>query len=594
MKRLNRKRSRLWVFGLASLVLCFIFLGSALAGSAQAFFPGETKGFNINSEYDYFGRNSISATLRQAGDKALFYVDDELWNSGGNDQINSAVLKLLSEFDEIIYPRVTKVFGAEWNPGIDNEGRITILLFKMKDIAGGYFNTIDEFPKSVFPLSNEREMVYLNSNFLGTARINNFLAHEFQHLINYYQKEKLRGVVEDIWLNEARSEYAPTLCGYDEALAGSNLEKRSREFIQNSSDSLTEWREKIGDYGTVNLFMQYLMSRYGEVFLKETMRSEKTGIASINDALEKLGFKEKFEDVFMNWLVANYANDCLLGEQKIFCYLNSNLADFKIIPNLTTFLLPVKNKIFSFSDNTKDWSGRWYRISGGGENLDLKLEFKSQTGENFKAAVLVLKSDGKKEIQFFSTDPEGKFWKIFKGFGSEIDSIVLIPFSYGKKENFTANESLKNFSYSMELGETGSLAVAPVLTPSPAVSSVSQKIPSYPDGSLIRAEEDYKVYVIKGNFKRWIQSPQILLSYSHWDWNKIIKVSTADRDWYKDAGLIRAENDYKVYEANGDMSKHWLNISTRQFTDSGRDWNMIFAVNKAELDLYKTGADVMR
>src|SRR3989344_1896383 len=101
-------------------------------------------------------------------------------------------------------------------------------------------------------------MVYLNADYITSPLVKGFLAHEFTHLISFNQKDKIRGVTEEIWLNEMRSELAPRILGYDDDFDNSNLKKRLRSFLQKTQDPLTEWKNESPDYGVINLFMQYL------------------------------------------------------------------------------------------------------------------------------------------------------------------------------------------------------------------------------------------------------------------------------------------------------------------------------------------------
>jgi hypothetical protein len=116
---------------------------------------------------------------------------------------------------------------------------------------------------------------------------------------------------------------------------------------------------------------------------------------------------------------------------------------------------------------------------------------------------------------------------------------------------------------------------------------------SYYNGALIRAVNDYKVYVIKDDFKRWILSADIFSFYGHLSFAVVKEVSSDIVNSYKDASLIRVDGDPKVYEVNGDGTKHWLNMTAEQFAVSGRDWNMVYIVNQKEADYYKTGPDVL-
>ncbi len=570
---------------------------------ALAFSPGETIIFSVDPTYDLAGRTQIKATLRQVGDKALFYVEDDWWYSLKNpDDVNAIITNLKEEFDKNIYSRMTSVFGSEWSPGIDNEYRVTILISRLKEGTGGYFNSADEYPKSLVSSSNEREMIYLNGIYLfsNLSRTEGFLVHEFQHLITFYQKDKSKNVSEETWLNEARSEYASTLCGYDDVYQGSNLERRVNEFLRNSSDSLTEWTNETVDYGPADLFMQYLVSRYGEIILTKIMRSSAVGIESINEALASLGSRDNFSDVFANWEIANFVNDCQLGDSKNYCYLTNRLPyeRLHVSPVTSKILSTDEGAMFAFSDNIKDWSGHWYEILPSGEGLNLAINFSGNLSGSWRVPVILYNFDGTKSVRNLALSNQAGS-DLVSDFGSKVKDAILIPINQSKLAGFTANETLYPFAYSVKMTSSDRLFLPPgvssISTSTAQMGNVLSAVtPNYPDGSLIRAKGDYRVFVIKGKYKRWIQSPAVLAAYPHLGWQSIIEVKPEELAWYQDAWLIRSDGDYRVYEINGDFTKHWLNMSAQQFAASGRKWDMVFVINKTERDLYRTGAAVLK
>ena len=68
-------------------------------------------------------------------------------------------------FEASVWPTVTAAFGMPAIPGIDGDPRIIVLQSDLGGGAGGYFSSDDEYPKSVRPLSNEAEIVYLIVRF---------------------------------------------------------------------------------------------------------------------------------------------------------------------------------------------------------------------------------------------------------------------------------------------------------------------------------------------------------------------------------------------------------------------------------------------
>ena len=569
------------------LILIGIFIYSV---GVQAAVLGEQINFNVDSTYDSTGRSQVTATLRATGDYIYFYVEDAYWNNLNGlykNAVREELEELANEFDQVIYPKERAVFGSEWNPGIDNDSRITVLVTKLVNSAGGYINIYDEYPKSEISSSNEREMIYLNALVILHSQNKSFLAHEFQHLISFYQKTVLHGIEEDVWLNEARSEYAPTICGYNDVYNSSYLADRVDVFLEEPTDPLGEWKNNTSDYGAAALFMHYLVNHYGENIITKMVLSDKIGIASIDEALTSLGYNKLFTDVFTDWAIASYLNNCFIGENNQYCYLD-DLTYQRLNIDYSASYSGFPNLIVSRSSSVKDWSPRWYRFRQGTaqqtENDTLKLEFIGSANNGDFRVPYIIEQSGNKTINFMSLDDQEYGIAYIPNFTSLDKSVIIIPFNTYKKNNFTSNDSSSFFSF-----------IASSISEIPVVIEEEEEKPTvnYPEGSLLRAIGDYKVYIIKGGYKRWIQTAEIYNHYGHLTWDDIIDVDASVLSQYQEAWLIRADGDKKVYELNADGTKHWLNMTAEQFSLTGRKWEMVYIVNDWERDFYNIGADVM-
>jgi hypothetical protein len=289
-------------------------------------------------------------------------------------------------------------------------------------------------------------MVYLNANYLKSPIIKSYLAHEFTHLITFNQKERLRGVSEETWLNEARADYSPTLLGYDTEYQNSNLQQRVKQFISSPSDSLTEWRNQEKDYGVIRLFTQYLVDHYGIEILVDSLHSKKVGIPSINYALNKNGFEKDFSQIFTDWTIALFLNNCKFGEN--YCYKNKNLKNLRITPSLI-FLPSTQRTEVSLNYSIKQWSGNWYRIMGG--EGELKLEFDGEDQVQFKLPYVLCQDTQTCQVKWLELDSNQRGEISFEDFGKNYTSLTLIPSIQSKISDFDGREPFYNFRISASI-----------------------------------------------------------------------------------------------------------------------------------------------
>lgn len=423
-----------------------------VATNIQAASIGDSRVFNVDTYYDIIGRNELTGILQEISSKAYFYVDENWWETldyAGQNRARSALDSLSNEFDENIYPKLTGFYGSEWKPGIDGDYRIIILIHPMKEGSGGYFNSGDEYSKLENSRSNEKEMVYLNSDHIESSLAKSFLAHEFVHLVSFNQKERTGKISEEIWLNEARAEYASTLLGYDNYYQISNLKERVNIFLKNPFDSITEWNYNKLDYGALNLFTQYLVDHYGPEILSQSLKTNKIGIESLNYILKENNINKDFSQIFTDWTIAVLVNDCSLG--KYYCYKNENLKDLKINPSLN--FLPINGKsTLGVSQTSKSWAGNWFKFIGGTGTL--KIEFIGNPDNLFKIPYLIKDYSNNYSINFFQLNQEQRGEVFISGLGTTVNSVIIIPSIQTKTSGFSSSDPAVSYFWSVSvLGE---------------------------------------------------------------------------------------------------------------------------------------------
>ena len=279
----------------------------------------DKKEFFVDKEYDYYQRKKILAINLVLGEKTYFYVEEDFWKELSEEEKQKFFQRLKEisrEFDQKIYPFLTELLGKEPEKGINQDPKITVLIHQMRQDVGGYFREEDNYEKIFAPFSNERKMIYLNAFKIENEEIKDEIAHEFVHLIEWEQK--LKKIKEKTWILEMIAETAPTLLGYKE-----NLKKRIETFKKFPQASLIEWRNESKDYAIVAVFGQYLISQYGEKILKKILETKERGTLAIEKATG-----ENFSEIFKNFLLALYFQDCNLSPK--LCFKTDLLNSFKV------------------------------------------------------------------------------------------------------------------------------------------------------------------------------------------------------------------------------------------------------------------------
>ncbi|MEM1540850.1 MAG: immune inhibitor A [Candidatus Bathyarchaeia archaeon] len=320
-------------------------------------------------------------TLRAISDYAEVWVQDYLWFLPGdprNEYDGGYALKitdemcqyLAEEFDRI-YEIDTTYFGKPfdrdgtntifeelgWPPwtydwiATDNPQRVILKVLNIRDtnyydptypyyVAGFYSSTytavyynrnmihIDAWRwwqrlgpagKQWFP---ERPDLVVTRPYLYEA----VTTHEYQHNIHRDWNPE-----DDTFMNEGCSMYAELICGY-------GIDPDYFNFYFGTPDnSLTEWGDQgdiniLADYGVAALWVIYLSDHYGGAdLIRYFVQSGIPGIEGINNALAAFGYKQRFEDVYHDWRLANLIRKDFPGCKK-YNYKSINLNDPEIIP----------------------------------------------------------------------------------------------------------------------------------------------------------------------------------------------------------------------------------------------------------------------
>jgi hypothetical protein len=295
------------------------------------------------------------ATLEYITDHSYWWVEDGM-------NVGAEALKRSAErFETETYSTNRDFFGSEWSPGVDNDVRIHVFMGNVPSVAG-YFSASNSYPRQAEPYSNQREMFFINLGAIspGNDYFDSVLAHEFQHMIHWRQDRN-----EDTWVNEGLSELASFINGY-------GLSGFAGAFTYAPDTQLNSWASSpnaaLANYGGSFLFMAYFLQRYGEEMTQAVVSNPHNGIAGFNAVLAEHGYQEQFDDIFADFLVANYLHDPTLAEGR-WGYNNLTLEPVSLTERFSIYPVEQQTTVYQFG-------GDYIELSGNG---DIAVEFTGST-----------------------------------------------------------------------------------------------------------------------------------------------------------------------------------------------------------------------
>ena len=304
---------------------------------------------------------TIPATARKVNSDGstdfIVWVADDTWSGCSSgctiNKITQSMADevanrfLLSGANNDIYDWLTTVFGTEWGSHsysnlIGTTNAIHVLLYDIGDDDSttggtlGFFWSKDNYKRdnsnATLKTSNEKIMFYLDSVLLAEKDGSSWdasdswpqilfstIAHEFQHVIHFYQKQVIRSGTGETWLNEMVSMIAQDLIAekmavigprgitYNDPSAGTANTTMGRlpKYNANNYIRVSEWSHS-SRYEIAYAFGAYLARTYGSEFVGKIVKTSKDGTDAI---VEAQGSTVTFGEMLTNWAIANLLSD---------------------------------------------------------------------------------------------------------------------------------------------------------------------------------------------------------------------------------------------------------------------------------------------
>jgi len=280
-----------------------------LAAPTGLYQVGDQQNFWISDDNDQSVR--VQGTLRYITDHSYFWIEN------GVSYSESHLRELAATFEQDIYPTNREFFGSEWTPGVDSDPHIYILYARnIGDEIAGYYSSSDEYPPQVNQYSNSHEMFVFNADNspLDDEYTFGVLAHEFQHMIHWYQDRN-----ESSWLNEGFSELAVLLNG----LYSSGFDWM---YTSDPDLQLNHWPDSSEEdttphYGAGFLFVTYFLDRFGEEATQALVAHSENDLDSVDTVLRDIaaidpltGQQITADEFFLDWTITNYLLDSTVSD----------------------------------------------------------------------------------------------------------------------------------------------------------------------------------------------------------------------------------------------------------------------------------------
>lgn len=327
--------------------------------------------------------------------------------------------------DNDIYDWMGAVFGASWGPhdycgdnffiSADHRKQVDILLYNIGDRTGnqiynggvlGYYASANNYSRSAFSRSNERLLLavhapwvkvsnrYLVSRGLSSAararekqRYRYFtisvLVHEYQHLINFYQRFVLDGADprkdrDSTWLNEQFSLMAEDLL-YQHFASGISSARDYRGLhslnpgrygicsgripsylLRYGARGVSQWEGKLWNYAINFSFGAYLLRNYNAAqFISDAYHTQRKSEAAISYALDAHTSGLNMGEAIRRWGVAVLLSDRTNAPSTY--KVNNGRGGFASVHNGTTYKLGSIN-YYNYRDTCSSVARGAFRI----------------------------------------------------------------------------------------------------------------------------------------------------------------------------------------------------------------------------------------
>jgi hypothetical protein len=358
----------------------------------------------------------VPATCRAVGDSCYIFVADNQWNVHMTQANVDTVLEHF-EHHTLNFPNQGIVQLDVENFGtipdeLDNDRHVYIFYSALGSFGGsvfdGYFSVYNEMTEAQAQAqgahSNEVEMFYMTCYPLAPAapaRLS-VLAHELEHMIHWNEDPN-----EETWVDEGCAEFAMWLYGLPDPITG---------FPSNPDDNLLVWGQQWTDYIECYLFFMYLHDQYGGPDMIRTVVEEpQNGQYGVQQALQTMGYSGvTFEDVFVDWTIANYMDDITYADGK-YGYFNIDLPIFAA-SYCSSFPVPATNA------TVNSWAADYVVFRNA---YNLQAEFDGADNTIFGLPFVTYSTEIDTVIYGeLSSGNAGSF--PFPGFGIDYDNVLMV------------------------------------------------------------------------------------------------------------------------------------------------------------------------
>ena len=296
---------------------------------------------NILSPYDGTNFDAIPATARRVvtDGRVAFavWVADRDWGSCSQCVRQEMVDAVASRFlrpgsDNDIYDWVISIAGEPWGPHdypslIPSEyaDEIHFLVATTESNYNPMHNYRRDPDHRIYRFSGERLMFTMHPGLLVQADgptweesdggpswfIGAALAHEYQHMIHFYQKS-VKHRFEPVryqWINEMTSMVVEEMIA-EKIMLADGLRSDLLSLYNGHNDwQVSTWKGPATYYAVNYALGSYLVRTYGIRLFRDIVQNDQSGIHAIEDALRVHGHSMSFGDVLQNWAVANLLSD---------------------------------------------------------------------------------------------------------------------------------------------------------------------------------------------------------------------------------------------------------------------------------------------